>query len=156
MHLLPERRAPIIGGLCLLAIGCSSSFQVRRAERATVVDARTGAPIVGAAVIVESWRVVTPSGKQREREDVYSTRTDLTGHFEVPALMQTFRVIPLPDLAPAFNRRICVSVQGYQVAVADPWADAQSHPWQFEFPLVYKLVPEDNADAHACPFGQQS
>ena len=144
-------------GLLLLAtLGCSTSLQVRRAESATVVNASTGAPLVGAAIVVESWQVVTPSGHKFERKDVYSTLTDSQGRFDVPGLMQLFHVLPIPDMVPAFNRRICVSAKGYHVALADPWAGSQSQPWQFEFPQVYKLTPAQTGYIEECPFGLEA
>jgi hypothetical protein len=137
------------------AIGCiPRRLPVRRGETGSVVDAASGRPIAGAAVRVESWRVFTPRGERSERKDVYLTATDEQGRFQVPELKEWYAVIPIPDLPPAFNRRICVTTPGYEPGVGDPWADERASPWSYQLPDPFRLARIDptRAGGKGCPF----
>ncbi len=148
------RSGVVILGICAAAVfGCiPSRLPVRRGEAGTVLDARTGAPLSGAVVVVESWRVRTPLGERLERKDVFRTVTDLKGQFQVPEKKEWFAVIPIPDLPPAFNRRLCVTKEGYASSVADPWAKTAESPWMYSVPEPFRLTATGAADA-GCPFG---
>jgi hypothetical protein len=139
-----------------VASGCiPSRLPVRRGETGSVADAKSGQPIVGATVLVESWQVLTPTGERSKRKDVFLTATDSDGRFEVPELREWYLVIPIPDLPPAFNRRFCVTKDGYKPAVADPWADAAQSPWSYHphDPLLMAAMDSVSPGRAVCPFG---
>ena len=148
-------------GCCAVSLvsasGCiPSRLPVRRGESGSVVDSNLGQPIDRANVLVESWRVRTPSGERFERKDVYRTVTDDQGRFQVPELKEWYAVIPIPDLPPAFNRRLCVTKRGYRRVVVDPWADSTENPWANRLPNPIQLatIEATPLEPSGCPFGE--
>jgi hypothetical protein len=133
-----------------------SRLAVRREDGGRVLDAATNRPVPGATVVVESWQVVTPGGQKFKLKDVFTTKTDGTGSFYIPAKREWFAVIPIPDLPPAFNRRVCVAANGYELLIADPWATRRDSPWAFQFPQPWRLFSTPTpkpSPAPSCPFG---
>src|SRR5690349_426483 len=86
-------------------------------------------PIEGAMVVVETWLVVTPSGEKYRLKDTFLARSDPAGHFIVPGKSERMWVGLMPDLGPAFNRRVCIYKDGFRPAVEDPWATTK--PWSY-------------------------
>jgi hypothetical protein len=103
------------------------------------VDAKTGAPIPGAVVTVESWQVTTPSGGRSKLKDVFRTNTNSEGRFEVPEKKEWFVVIPIPDLPPAFNRRICIEKPGYEPSIDDPWGRRKERLLEHRTPSPFRM-----------------
>ena len=138
--------------LALMCSACPARVVVQRAERAIVVDMTSGSPSAEAHVSVETWQVATPPGERCRRKYVFRTKTDAAGRFHVPAESEWLFIVPIPDLPPAFNRRICVAAVGHDAKVADPWATSEP-PWNYRFPETYELVPASGRSESArCPF----
>ncbi len=147
------RQSLVAAAAAMVSACIPSRLTVRQGEGATVVDAASHRPIAGADLTLETWQVYTPMGGQLGRKSVFRTKTDAAGHFSVPEQKEWFVVIPIPDLPPAFNRRLCIAASGYEIAVADPWAASTQSPWSYEFPATYALKPLSGAStARQCPF----
>ena len=136
---------------------CVASREVvRHAHAGTVVDSASGAPIADAATVVESWSVRTPSGGRSKRRDVFRTTTDVAGRFYVSEMKELFFSLPLPDMGPEFQSRICVTKDGYVATVADPWSEGWHSAGFHELPTVLRLTPVRPSDTSRpmtwCPF----
>ncbi len=146
----------LVAALLVAPSGCiPSHLVVQQSESVTIVDATSRVPIAGAEVTVETWQVRTPLGDRYRRKYIAHTKTDGAGHFTIPVVKEWFAVVPIPDLPPAFNRRICIAEAHHEVIIADPWAAPGVSPWTYSFPTTYELRPLANPGTVApipCPF----
>jgi hypothetical protein len=139
---MPSTRALSSGGWRSAALGaafaseaCFAPLLVRGARSGTILDGQTGAPIAGATVCVETWRVGgLPSNIAPARlDDAIAVVSDSTGHYAVESMREWHLGLPFPDAGPAWFPRLIVSRSGYASRVIDSWQRA----WWIE-----GIVPE--------------
>jgi hypothetical protein len=104
------------------------------------VEGARRVPLEGATVVVETWKVVTPGGGKYRLKDTVVARSDPAGHFIIPPKSERMWVGLMPDMGPAFNRRVCIYKDGYRPVVEDPWAATK--PWSYRWPDAYELEPD--------------
>jgi hypothetical protein len=111
----------------VLIVGASASCvplrpTIREARSGTVVDAQTRAPVVGATVRVESYRVATPPGygggvRLLEGTEV---KTDTGGQWSVPSKHEWTVGILAADGLPLYANVYCVFAEGYVDVIRNP------------------------------------
>jgi hypothetical protein len=139
--------------LCALNACIPSHLTVQQSESAVAVDAVSQLPLAQADVVVETWQVTTPTGMRSKIKYRFRTRTDESGRFSIPEVKEWFAVVPIPDLPPAFNHRLCVTASQHDPAIADPWATPDADPWSYRFTGRFELRPNtENATGGVCPF----
>src|ERR1041385_1247115 len=96
---------------------------VRCARSGRVIDARSGRPVSGAAVIVESWQIPAPPGYSLDRDllHVYETKTEADGRWHVPAEKDWKVAILAADGFPVFVDSFCIVALGYEFFLVNPW-----------------------------------
>src|SRR5262245_51620033 len=109
----------------ILAAGCfPMRATVRREQAGTIVDRRTGLPVAGAVVVIESWQVATPPRLFSFRELLHTVeaRTDDQGQWRVSEENDWKLAILAADGFPYFMDSACVIAPDYETAVMNPWA----------------------------------
>jgi len=129
-------------------IMCSACFPmraiVRRPQGGTVVDARTGAPIQGARVVVESWQVQAPPGNMAYRWLLHTveTKTDGMGRWHVDEEKDWKWAVLAADGFPVFTDSGCVEAAGYEPAVVNPWrSETAALPQAVRDDIVQTRIP---------------
>jgi hypothetical protein len=132
---MDETRAVNRIGIMLLLAAASAACipmhpTVREARRGAIVDARTRAPVAGATVRVESYRVSTPPGYGGgvELVDSLNVATDASGQWSVPREHEWTIGMLVADGLPLYADVYCVFADGYADAVRNPhdsWFERQ-------------------------------
>ncbi|MFC1679215.1 carboxypeptidase-like regulatory domain-containing protein [Elusimicrobiota bacterium] len=134
--------------LVLLMTGCLPlPIPIRYGEEGTVADARTNAPIEGARVYMESWRLTPITGRKIERVDAYQTLTDTNGHFVIPVRRRWALVGFNPDMGPRYGSYICISKPGFNIFEVKPWEDNPGYP---RIATMYELNPSPASGMEEC------
>jgi hypothetical protein len=116
------------GSLALLACvsaGCVPLRPtIREARGGVILDAQTGAPVVGATVRVESYRVAVPPGYGGHVTLLDSTdvKTDSSGRWSVTSAHEWTVGILAADGFPLYSAVYCVFADGYLDEVRTPHA----------------------------------
>jgi hypothetical protein len=136
----------------LLLLCCSACYLplvVRATERGHVADDRTQAPIAGASVCIESWRVGGLPGPivPVELEDAFQTKTDGQGNYEIPSKREWHMTLIFPDAGPAYFPRYLVGAPGYETRVIDTWRK----PALYEGMAQPILLKRGESAAPKCP-----
>ncbi len=132
-----------------LVLVCPACFPmraiVRRPQAGTVVDARTGAPIQGARVVVESWQVQAPPGNMAYRWLLHTieSKTDGMGRWRVDEEKDWRWAVLAADGFPVFTDSGCVEAEGYEPAVVNPWRSESAAPHQaVREEIIQTRIPE--------------
>jgi hypothetical protein len=108
-----------------LAAGCIPyRATVRPEQTGRIVDFRSGRPVAGATVVVESWQVGFPPSTSIYRKLLHTieARTDSQGRWWVPREKDWTVGILAADGFPLFVGSACVWAPGYQAGVINPWS----------------------------------
>ncbi len=130
--------------------------QVSEALAGRVLDDRSGAPIAGATITVNSWQSPTPvNGLHEPRAMVYSqqTTTDARGDFRLESTSLWMGGFLAADGLPFIKSSQCVQAEGHAPAVFDPWkrSDWQTPPDLSEVRLT-EVGPGPAGLPRACVF----
>jgi hypothetical protein len=110
----------LLGTLC---VGCiPMRATVREAKGGEIVDGRTGTPVAGATVRVESFRVSTPPGYGGGYHlvDSLEVTTDMSGRWSVPDRHEWTIGILAADGLPLYANIYCVFAAGYVSQFRNP------------------------------------
>jgi hypothetical protein len=132
--------------------------RVREPETSTVVDAKSGVPVAGARVLVETWKV-SLSWKRLMRVDAFESVTDDRGRIRIPETRRWRMVGLLPDMNPILDRRLCIEKFGYDLFELDPWKRENERPygaWGASVDIYknrtgrYSLSPSSGVTSNVC------